>query len=243
MPQPSWRFLALSWGQPPSWVKWSSSCHLEHRESRRRFNYPESSGDGGWRGEESTGVMQVLQVHQKQPPPQARLRTEGRMQSPASQQLRDLRAGCRHHCFICFSWVGHLTLSKVVKDPSEDPCLCWWNIPIFTILDIKTEKNLKYAFTTSFNLFIFCYARSLLLCQAFSNYSNWGLRSSCNAQASVCGGFSCCRAGALESPHFRSCAAWGQLHCGMWDLPRSGIELMSPALAGGFLTTGPPEKS
>ena len=29
----------------------------------------------------------------------------------------------------------------------------------------------------------------------------------------------------------------------MWDLPRPGIEPMSPALAGGFLTTGPPGKS
>ena len=30
---------------------------------------------------------------------------------------------------------------------------------------------------------------------------------------------------------------------GMWDLPGPGIEPMSPALAGRFLTTGPPEKS
>ena len=29
----------------------------------------------------------------------------------------------------------------------------------------------------------------------------------------------------------------------MWDLPRPGIKLISSALAGGFLTTGPPEKS
>ena len=28
----------------------------------------------------------------------------------------------------------------------------------------------------------------------------------------------------------------------MWDLPRPGIELVSPALAGGFLTIEPPEK-
>ena len=28
----------------------------------------------------------------------------------------------------------------------------------------------------------------------------------------------------------------------MWDLSRPGIEAMSPALAGGFLTTGPPGK-
>ena len=29
----------------------------------------------------------------------------------------------------------------------------------------------------------------------------------------------------------------------MWDLPRPGLEPMSPALAGGFLTTAPPGKS
>ena len=28
----------------------------------------------------------------------------------------------------------------------------------------------------------------------------------------------------------------------MWDLPGLGIEPASPALQGGFLTTGPPEK-
>ena len=28
----------------------------------------------------------------------------------------------------------------------------------------------------------------------------------------------------------------------MWDLPGPEHELVSPALAGGFLTTGPPEK-
>ena len=31
--------------------------------------------------------------------------------------------------------------------------------------------------------------------------------------------------------------------CCIWDLPRPGIKPMSPALAGGFLTTGPPGKS
>ena len=30
---------------------------------------------------------------------------------------------------------------------------------------------------------------------------------------------------------------------GMWDLPGPGIELVSPALAGGFLTIGPLGKS
>ena len=29
----------------------------------------------------------------------------------------------------------------------------------------------------------------------------------------------------------------------MWDLPRPGVEPVSPALTGGFLTTAPPGKS
>ena len=40
-----------------------------------------------------------------------------------------------------------------------------------------------------------------------------------------------------------SCGAWAQLLWGMWNLPRPGIEPMSPALAGGFLFTVPPGKS
>ena len=40
-----------------------------------------------------------------------------------------------------------------------------------------------------------------------------------------------------------SCGTWAQLLRGMWDLPGPGLEPMSPALAGGFLSTAPPEKS
>ena len=39
-----------------------------------------------------------------------------------------------------------------------------------------------------------------------------------------------------------SCSTWAQLLRGRWDLPRSGIELVSPALAGGFFITEPPGK-
>ena len=39
-----------------------------------------------------------------------------------------------------------------------------------------------------------------------------------------------------------SCVAQALLLCSMWDLPRSEIALMSPALAGRFLTTEPPGK-
>ena len=40
-----------------------------------------------------------------------------------------------------------------------------------------------------------------------------------------------------------SCGTRAQLLRGMWDLPGPGIESVSPALAGGFLTTVPPGKS
>ena len=48
---------------------------------------------------------------------------------------------------------------------------------------------------------------------------------------------------ALGHPGFSSCDAWAQLPHGMWGLLQPGIKLMLPALADGFLTTGPPEKS
>ena len=96
--------------------------------------------------------------------------------------------------------------------------------------------------------------------KAFSSCSEQELLC-CSAQASHCGGFSCYRAQAsgtwasgvaacrLSSYGSRaleyklsSCGAWAEVLQDMWNLPRPGIELMSPALAG-FLTTGPPRKS
>ena len=32
------------------------------------------------------------------------------------------------------------------------------------------------------------------------------------------------------------------LPCSIWNLPKLGVECVSPALAGGFLITGPPGK-
>ena len=67
--------------------------------------------------------------------------------------------------------------------------------------------------------------------------------SSCCERASHRHAFSCCRAPALGIEGFHSCSGTGaQLPHGMWDLPRPGIELVSLALQGRFLTTGPPGK-
>ena len=40
-----------------------------------------------------------------------------------------------------------------------------------------------------------------------------------------------------------SCGAWAEFLCGLWDLPGPGVEPVSPALAGGFLSSAPPGKS
>ena len=74
------------------------------------------------------------------------------------------------------------------------------------------------------------------------SFAALGLR--CGARASHCFGFSCCGARGLGSRalerRLSSCGARAQLLCGMWDLPGPGLEPVSPALAGGFLTTTPP---
>ena len=46
----------------------------------------------------------------------------------------------------------------------------------------------------------------------------------------------------LQTRRLSNCGSRAQLLRGIWDLPRPGLEPVSPALAGGFLTTVPPGK-
>ena len=46
----------------------------------------------------------------------------------------------------------------------------------------------------------------------------------------------------LQTRRLSNCGSWAQLLHGMWDLPRPGLEPVSPALAGRFSTTAPPGK-
>ena len=46
----------------------------------------------------------------------------------------------------------------------------------------------------------------------------------------------------LQTRRLSNCGSQAQLLRGMWDLPRPGLEPVSPALAGRFLTTAPPGK-
>ena len=78
---------------------------------------------------------------------------------------------------------------------------------------------------------------SSLWCAGFSLWWLFLLRSSGSRHA----GFSSCGLRALER-WLSSCGAWASLLRGMWELPGPGLEPLSPALAGGFLTTAPPGK-
>ena len=53
--------------------------------------------------------------------------------------------------------------------------------------------------------------------------------------------FSSCGSWALNAGRLSSGGTWAWLLRGMWDLPGSGMESVSLALAGGFSTTEPPE--
>ena len=46
----------------------------------------------------------------------------------------------------------------------------------------------------------------------------------------------------LQTRRLGNCGSRAQLLCGMWDLPRPGLEPVSPALAGRLSTTVPPGK-
>ena len=100
---------------------------------------------------------------------------------------------------------------------------------------------------TSFpNFFIYFWLRCFCCClPASSSCGDQGATLGCSERASHCGGFSCCRAwdlgacaslvvarrlqstGSVLVAHGLSCT-------GMWNLPKPGIELVSPALTDAY---------
>ena len=84
--------------------------------------------------------------------------------------------------------------------------------------------------------------------RAFSSYSQWEVLSSRGGQAPCCSDFSCgawARGGGpsvLAALWLSRCGALGLVAPWHVNLPGPGIERLSPAWAGGFLTTGTPGK-
>ena len=117
---------------------------------------------------------------------------------------------------------------------------------VFNTFSSFTKMSFFFFLTCTHYLFIYFW-----LHWAFSSFREWGLLSSHGAPTSQCRGFSrCgawavgtwalvvmaqgligCRAQALEH-WLSSCGSRAQLLHGLWNLPKPGIEPMSPALAG-----------
>ena len=95
-----------------------------------------------------------------------------------------------------------------------------------------------------FNLFIYLF----LLCWVFVSVRGLSLIvASRGHSSSQCAGLSPLQPLLLRSTGSRqrrlsNCGSRAQLLRGMWDLPRPGLEPVSPALAGRFSTTAPPGK-
>ena len=142
-----------------------------------------------------------------------------------------------------------------------------WEVFLLFLVSGKVCIRLVLDYLVEFILFIYLFINLLIyfwlhwvfvapcglsLVAVSGGYSSW---------ASHCGGFSCCRAQALGvqasvvvarglsscgsralEHRLSSCGSRAQPLRGMWDLPRPGLKPVSPALAGGFLTTVPPGK-
>ena len=91
-------------------------------------------------------------------------------------------------------------------------------------------------------LFLFLAALGLRFCaRAFSSCGEWGplfiaVRGPLTITASLVA------EQRLQTLRLSSCGSRAQLLRGMWDLPRPGLEPVSPALSGRFSTTAPPGK-
>ena len=112
---------------------------------------------------------------------------------------------------------------------------------------LRVQRSLSKTSINFLKMFIFLY-----LCLAVLAFV--AASRGCSVQASHCSGFSCCEARALGCMGFINCGSQaleqGLSNCdaqvsllrGVWNLPGSGIEPVSPASAGRFFTTEPPGK-
>ena len=140
-----------------------------------------------------------------------------------------------------FQWVP-----CTVSGPSSIfPALSLWPVASGNPLLFMWAVLRSAAETLVANLFFsfhsFMLALDLCGCTgAFPSCGEQGLLSGCSVRASHCGG---AQALAAVVCGLSSCDARAYLLHGMWNPPSPGIELSSPALAGGFLSPVPPGKS
>ena len=111
---------------------------------------------------------------------------------------------------------------------------------------IYKQKHLPFSLSIYIFKILFIYLFMAVLglrfcARAFSNCGKWGplfiaVRRPLTIATSLVAEHR------LQTRRLSNCGSRAQLLRGMWDLPRPGLEPVSPALAGGFLTTASPGK-
>ena len=110
------------------------------------------------------------------------------------------------------------------------------------VCELPTQQLWDYIFLFSFLIYLFMAVLGLRFCaRAFSSCGERGphfiaVRGPLTVVASLIAEHK------LQTRRLSNCGSRAQLLRGMWDLPRPGLEPVSPALAGRFSTTVPPGK-
>ena len=119
----------------------------------------------------------------------------------------------------------------------------------FIIIIFLNYKSHRFFLNFIIYLFIFGCVGSSVRARAFPSCGKWGplfiavrgplfiaVRGTFTIAAPPVAGHR------LQTRRLSSCGSRTQLLRGMWDLPRPGLEPVSPALAGRLSTTAPPGK-
>ena len=127
-----------------------------------------------------------------------------------------------------------MLVGEQLPHPLASACSPTWKLP-------KSSCS-RVFFLIIYLLFLFLAVLGLRFCaRAFSSCGEWGplfiaVRGPVTIAASLVA------EQRLQTLRLSSCGSWAQLLRGMQDLPRPGLEPVSPALAGRFSTTAPPGK-
>ena len=142
----------------------------------------------------------------------------------------------------CYFWVVFPDLAKSLLGMRRTVVdKAWW----YSHLHLSSPCFLcfqRFIYRVLASLGLRCFA------WAFSGCSGPGPALRCVPPASHCRGPSCCRRGlwawaaVLAARGLSSCGAWAWLLRTTWDLPRSGIKSVTPALSGGILSAASPGK-
>ena len=142
---------------------------------------------------------------------------------------QDLHCACKTFRLLC---AGSVALQHV---GSSSPTKDWTHIPCIG-RQLPNHWTIRAVPEVFFSLLVFIAGQSFLSLR-------WvGITLPCGAWSPHCGGFSCCGAQALGTGSV-VCSTRALVAHGMWNLLGPGIESISPALAGRFLSTVPPQKS